>query len=129
LFVDRDGGGVHFDGGGDFESVELEHVTVFTRSGGLGGKIDIEVHRGTRGDGDGDRLIRETGIESVHFGGSSGNVAQAEKTRRIRERFKRSALDGDADVVEVFAVVGVKDTAFDGAGGGALSGRVASKEE
>jgi hypothetical protein len=36
---------------------------------------------------------------------------------------------GDADVIEVFAVVGVKDTAFDGAGGGALSGRVASKEE
>jgi hypothetical protein len=37
-------------------------------------------------------LIRETGIESVHFGGASGHVAQAEKTGRIRERFKRSTL-------------------------------------
>ena len=129
LFVNRDGSGVHFDGGGDLESVELEHVTVFIRGGGFGGEIDIEIHRGTRRDGDGDRLIRETGIESVHFGGASGNVAQAEKTGRIRERFKRGAIDGNADVVEIFTVVGVKDAAFDDAGGGSLSGRLASKDE
>ena len=116
LFVDRDGGGLHFLGGGDDERGEFHPVRYGVALSG-GRERDVVESGLPGGDGDGSGDGRHAGVEQFHPRRADGDALDAVGARGIGEGFERGAFDGDADTFQKTIGASGQDPAGDRSGG------------
>ena len=129
LFVDGDGGAVHFFRSADDKLFELDGIAGgarFRRRGGA--HCDVMHGSLAGGDVDGGGLGEETGEEHLYLRSACRHARETVVTRGVAECLLGRAFEGEAGSLQISAAAGVEDAALNGAGGGVLGDHRGSED-